>query len=121
MVNSVLGYGVYIWYLSTSETNTSRLLNNLYGHQAGVGCLSSVCLWTEVLMLATFMLEEEEDGLPCVMETHAISILFIIMIFEISLATVAVFNHFKPQIYLEASGHWNNTIGFIINLVTALI
>ena len=72
-------------------------------------------------MLATFMLEEEEDGLPCVMETHAISILFIIMIFEISLATVAVFNHFKPQIYLEASGHWNNTIGFIINLVTALI
>ena len=119
MVSSVLGYGVYIWYLSTSEANTSRLLNNLYGHLAGVGSLASVCLWTEVLMLASFTLEE--DGWPCVMETisHVISILFIIMIFEISLATV--FNHFKPQIYLEASGHWNNTIGFIINLVTALI
>lgn len=119
MVTSVLGYGVYIWYLSTNETNTSRLLNNLYGHLAAVGSLASLCLWIEILMFATFTLEE--DSFYCLLEiiSHAISILFIIMIFEISLATVL--NHFKPQIYLEASVIWNNAFGFFINLVTALI
>ena len=116
MVTSVMGFGVYIWYLTTSEANTSRLLNNLYGHLAGVGCLASLSLWAKVVMLAT----AAENHLPCLIETtdHTIAILFIIIIFQISLATVL--NHFKPQIYLEASGKWNNTIAFFINLVTAL-
>lgn len=117
MMTSVLGYGVYIWYLTTSEANTSRLLNNLYGHLAVVGSLASLILWVEVVTLATLM--DAEDRLPFAIISHAIAILFIIIIFQISLATVL--NHFKPQIYLEASVQWNNILAFFINMVTALL
>ena len=116
MMTSVLGFGLYIWYLTTSEANTSRLLNNLYGLLAVVGSLASLILWLEVVTLATLM--DAEDRLPFAIISHAIGILFIIIIFQISLATVL--NHFKPQIYLEASVKWNNTLAFFINLVTAL-
>ena len=86
MVTSVMGFGVYIWYLSTSEDNTSRLLNNLYGHLAGMGSLGSLFLWAKVVMLTKFT---AEDGLACVIDTvdHTIALLFMA---SISLCGVAI-------------------------------
>ena len=51
---SVSGFGIYLWYLNSNATNTSRLLNNLYGFAALGGIFISPLWFIHLICVQIF-------------------------------------------------------------------
>ena len=107
-VSAFLGFGFYLWFLSTSDEQTQRRLLNILN-----GYLSGVCMVFCPVLFITYYADDEQFKLCfriAVPFFIAISIIFLL----ISCATLL--NHFKPDAYLEFSLQWKHKIAIPILL-----
>ena len=107
-VTALIGFGIYLWYLKSSDDQCRyRLLNILNGY------LSMTCIGLSLCLL--FFLPEHNF---IVRFTAALIIAVSTIFLLISAATIL--NHFKPGLYLDISISWNHKIA-IPSLILAFI
>ena len=105
---SLLGFGLYLWYLKSSgDQSQSRLLNILNGY------LSLTCIGFSLVLIT---IQLDQDILVDIGGVHIIAISTIFVL--ISGATIL--NHFKPDLYLDISVSWRNKVA-IPSLIFAFI
>ena len=103
-ITAFLGFGFYLWFLSTSDGQTqTRLLNILNGYMAGI------CMGLSPMLFINFYASDEIFKLGFSFRITAPFIIAIPITFLlISFATIL--NHFKPDAYLKLSLHWKHKI-----------
>ena len=101
-ITSFIGFGFYLWFLSTSDGQTqTRLLNILNGYMAGT------CMGSSPIHFIFFYVNDKIFRL-CFRITAPFIIAIPITFLLISFATIL--NHFKPDTYLVLSLHWKHKI-----------
>ena len=95
-ITALLGFGLYLWYLKSSDDQSqSRLLNILNGY------LSVTCIGFSLTLFANYALQltQTRQGTLIALQISAVHIIAISSIFLlISFATIL--NHFKPGLTL---------------------
>ena len=111
-VTALIGFGIYLWYLKSSDDQCQcRLLNILNGY------LSMTCIGLSLTMFASafFLLPEHNF----IIRYSAVLIIAVCTIFLL-ISSATILNHFKPGLYLDISISWNHKIA-IPSLMLAFI
>ena len=115
-ITALLGFGLYLWYLKSSEDQSqSRMLNILNGY------LSVTCIGLSLTVSAIYgsqLFKTKHDTFIAVEigGAHIVAISSIFLL--ISWATIL--NHFKPGLYLDISVSWSHKVA-IPSLIFAFI
>ena len=111
VVAAILGFSFYLWYLKCNKDPTqSRLLNILNGYFSIICMSGTLALFYSLKLQLPLNYGTHQEGAYQqsirISGAHliAISITFLL----ISIATI--FNHFKPNIYLEISICWSHKV-----------
>lgn len=107
-VIAFIGFGIYLWYLKSSDDQCQyRLLNILNGY------LSMTCIGLSLSLL--FLLPEHNF----IVRFTAVLIIAVSSIFLL-ISAATILNHFKPGLYLDISLSWSHKIA-IPSLILAFI
>ena len=116
-IAALLGFGLYIWYLKSSDDQTqSRLLNILNGY------LSLTCIGFSLTLFAVYdllQLFQPKNGTFIAVEMGGVHIIGISSIFLL-ISWATILNHFKPDLYLNISVSWSHKVA-IPSLIIAFI
>ena len=116
-IAALLGFGLYIWYLKSSDDQTqSRLLNILNGY------LSLTCIGFSLTLFAIYdvlQLFQPKNGTFIAVEMGGVHIIGISSIFLL-ISWATILNHYKPDLYLDISVSWNHKI-YIPSFIFAFI
>ena len=114
-ITALLGFGLYLWYLKSSDDQSqSRLLNILNGY------LSLTCVGFSLTVFIVFTLQLTQDVRNFItVEIGGAHIIAVSSIFLL-ISWATILNHFKPAIYLDISVSWSHKVA-IPSLIFAFI
>ena len=121
VVAALLGFSFYLWYLKCNTDPTqSRLLNILNGY------FSIVCMSGSLALFYSFKLQLQPNyGTHQKAYQHSIRVsgahLIAISITFLLISIATIFNHFKPNIYLEISIGWRHKVAIPALLCSFLL
>ena len=105
-ITALLGFGLYLWYLkSSNDQSQSRLLNVLNGY------LSLTCIGFCLTLLSVLIQKEQDESYSyfIVVRISAVHIIAVSTIFLL-ISWATILNHFKPGLYLDISVSWSHKI-----------
>ena len=105
-ITALLGFGLYLWYLKSSDDQSqSRLLNILNGY------LSLAGIGFSLMLLKSSLKQEQHDSYLFLISARigAVHVIAITTIFLL-ISWATILNHFKPGLYLDISVSWSNRI-----------
>ena len=116
-ITALLGFGLYLWYLKSSDDQSqSRMLNILNGY------LSVTCIGFSLTLFAVYALQltQTRQGTLITFQICGVHIIAISSIFLlISFATIL--NHFKPGLYLDISVSWSHKVAIPLFIVAFIL
>ena len=105
-LTAILGFGLYLWYLKSSDEHyQSRLLNFLNGY------LALICIGFTSFLFVIFIVQPQEDLIARIGSFFIIAVSAIFVF--ISGATIL--KHFMPGLYLDISVTWSHKIAIPIS------
>ena len=104
-ITALLGFGLYLWYLKSSDEHTqSRLLNILNGY------LSLTCIGFSLTLSTIYSLRLSQDVLIFIgVEIGGVHIIAVATTFLL-ISWATILNHFNPGLYLDISVSWSHKV-----------
>ena len=116
---TIIGFSLYLLFMSRDAANEDRLLNVLYGNLCVCHQMMSVLMFSHYLELRT--LGAAPTLLSCVSDRCRLFLgLFILLLF-LQISVVTSISHYNPGLYLHLSLHWRRIPALLLQfLITGL-